>query len=324
MDQHQDMSEILQDADEPSSSVDTRHPPIKMRRPSKSLLLTIAVIAALLAALTIGTFYAVAAIRTNNQARAEVVEAYDVALATKTEAYSQLIKDISAAKNVLVSVTKDEVADSSTLDNLARQVEHATKTAEETNSEPQDLAGMSNEDVSQLTLRTTSDSRVLALVTDTLSQRVTEVQDSVAMKEKADEEARLAAEAEKKAAELAAAKQSAQPITYEDLFRAGDSLAGQYFTFEGKIIQDAGKSDNLTTFRVNITADQGYSRVFWQDTVLLYVAGETAQKLLEDDIIRFTAMSMGVTSYKSIMGATIELPALMAEGVDVTITGRDG
>ena len=89
-------------------------------------------------------------------------------------------------------------------------------------------------------------------------------------------------------------------------------------------LEVSGASGTTSGYRINITADQGYSRVFWDDTVMLMVSGETPQKLLEDDIVSFTAASAGLTSYTSVLGATIELPLLTAEGSDLLVTGRDG
>ena len=148
-----------------------------------------------------------------------------------------------------------------------------------------DIEGQSNEEVEALTSRISNETESLRAQTVTLDALVAAVDDSVAAKKEADEEARIAAEKERLEAEIAQKKSAAQPIGYEDLFRAGDTLIGQYFRFEGKIIQTLGASGTTSGYRINITADQGYSRVFWEDTVMLMVSGETPQKLLEDDIV---------------------------------------
>lgn len=122
------------------------------------------------------------------------------------------------------------------------------------------------------------------------------------------------------AAELAAKKAAAQPVAYEDLFRAGESARGNYYVFEGKIIQDAGSG----TYRVSITQKPGYSRVFWEDPILVAVTGTPSQRLLEDDLIYFVGLSMGVESYKSVLGQEISLPLVSTTGTEITITGRDG
>lgn len=134
-----------------------------------------------------------------------------------------------------------------------------------------------------------------------------------------EEQARAVAEAERLAA-LAAKKAAAIPTTFEDLFRAGDSVMGSYFQFEGKIIQDAGSG----TYRVSMTKDPGYSRVFWKDPILVSVTGEPNQRLLEDDIITFVGSSLGVQSYESIFKQSISLPLISVAGADITVTGRDG
>lgn len=73
---------------------------------------------------------------------------------------------------------------------------------------------------------------------------------------------------------------------------------------------------------MNITRDPGYSRVFWEDTILVSIVGATPQRILENDIISFVAASGGLTSYESIFGQTIELHIVLADGSDVAVTGR--
>ena len=58
-------------------------------------------------------------------------------------------------------------------------------------------------------------------------------------------------------------------------------------------------------------------------TLLVVVAGATPVRLLEDDIVSFVAASTGIESYTTVLGATVELPAVLAEGSDVSVTGRD-
>ena len=103
-----------------------------------------------------------------------------------------------------------------------------------------DIEGQSNEEVEALTSRIATETESLRAQTVTLDAFVVAVEDSVAAKKEADEEARIAAEKERLEAEIAQKKSAAQPIGYEDLFRAGDTLIGQYFRFEGKIVQTLG------------------------------------------------------------------------------------
>ena len=110
-----------------------------------------------------------------------------------------------------------------------------------------------------LTSRISNETESLRAQTVTLDALVAAVDDSVAAKKEADEEARIAAEKERLEAEIAQKKSAAQPIGYEDLFRAGDTLIGQYFRFEGKVVQTLGASGTTSGYRINITADQGYS-----------------------------------------------------------------
>ncbi|SMX89639.1 hypothetical protein [Brevibacterium antiquum] len=151
-----------------------------------------------------------------------------------------------------------------------------------------------------------SEMKAAAEILDSADQ---EVHDSFWAKKQIEADER-AAEQEKKA------KESASSISYEELFRAGSSLQGEFFTFEGEIVQDVGAG----VYRVNVTKKPGYTMNFWEDTVLLTISPASDTKLLEDDIITFVAKSEGTETYESIMGATIEIPALSAEGADVSLS----
>lgn len=151
-----------------------------------------------------------------------------------------------------------------------------------------------------------SEMKAAAEILDSADQ---EVHDSFWAKKQIEADER-AAEQEKKA------KESASSISYEELFRAGSSLQGEFFTFEGEIVQDVGAG----VYRVNVTKEPGYTMNFWEDTVLLTISPASDTKLLEDDIITFVAKSEGTETYESIMGATIEIPALSAEGADVSLS----
>lgn len=138
----------------------------------------------------------------------------------------------------------------------------------------------------------------------------------------AGEAAAAAAEEERRLAEeRAARKAAAVPIAYTDLFRAGNTLAGNYYTFEGEIIQDIGEGQ----YRVNVTKETfTYSdRVMYSDMIQLVIIGDTSTKLLEDDIIQFNAMSLGTYTYKTVLGASMEVLLLTAEAVDVVLIGSN-
>ena len=284
-----------------------------------------AVVTALVAVVIIGIIAALGAAKERSELRADVEGAFAAAVTSHEDALHELSESLSSARTALVSVEESAVADPSTLSDLSGEMERATQAhADAEDTTVIDIEGQSNEEVEAATSRISNETESLRAQTVTLDALVAAVDDSVAAKKEADEEARIAAEKERLEAEIAQKKSAAQPIGYEDLFRAGDTLIGQYFRFEGKIVQTLGASGTTSGYRINITADQGYSRVFWEDTVMLMVSGETPQKLLEDDIVSFTAASAGLTSYTSVLGATIELPLLTAEGSDLLVTGRDG
>lgn len=125
---------------------------------------------------------------------------------------------------------------------------------------------------------------------------------------------------ERKAADERKEKRAkAGPIKYKKLFRAGDSLIGDYFTFEGKITQNAGEG----IYMVAVTKETVYTTDIWSDLVILTLESPSDEKLLEDDIISFTARSAGTLRYETVIGSENEVPALIAEGGDVKVTGTD-
>lgn len=107
---------------------------------------------------------------------------------------------------------------------------------------------------------------------------------------------------------------SCTSYSYDTIARDPDSHMFTYGAYTGEIIQVLEDGDELQ-LRVNITPTSygGY-----EDTIyVLYTQKEGASRLLEDDIVNIYGINMGTISYESIFGATITLPCVYAEYIDL-------
>lgn len=113
--------------------------------------------------------------------------------------------------------------------------------------------------------------------------------------------------------ELAAAyKAECASVSYDEVARNPDQYDGAKVKFTGEVIQ-VMEDSGLYTLRVDVTKTSwGYD-----DTVLVhYVASDGAPRILEDDVITLYGTMGGMTSYESVMGATITLPVMYAQYVE--------
>lgn len=111
-------------------------------------------------------------------------------------------------------------------------------------------------------------------------------------------------------------KASCQSISFEELSRNPDSYIGTPVKMQGEIIQVLEGSGS-TQFRINVTKTGSYY-TYWEDTVLIeysYSSGEG--RYLEDDIVTFYGEYLGLISYESVMGATITVPAVEVEYMEL-------
>jgi hypothetical protein len=94
-------------------------------------------------------------------------------------------------------------------------------------------------------------------------------------------------------------------ITYDELARNTESWVGRNVRLQGKVVQvmESGGSMDL---RVNVTKG---SYGLWSDTVYLRFTGP---RLLEGDLIEFTARVNGRVTYKTVLGASVTIPDLTA------------
>ena len=108
-------------------------------------------------------------------------------------------------------------------------------------------------------------------------------------------------------------KSSCVEYNYDMIARDPDTYKGTYGKYTGEIIQVL-EDGNEVQLRVNITKDRyGYS-----DTIyIVYLLKDGESRLLEDDVITIYGMNAGTISYKSVLGATITIPCVYAEYIDL-------
>lgn len=101
-------------------------------------------------------------------------------------------------------------------------------------------------------------------------------------------------------------------ITYNDLARTPDKYKYKRITFQGKVIQVMEDDENNQT-QIRLATKDGY------DDVILVAFNRSIIKtrVLEDDVIRFYGISVGLITYESTMGGNITIPAATAEKIKI-------
>ena len=148
-----------------------------------------------------------------------------------------------------------------------------------------------------------------------LAQEKAQKEAEEAAKKQAEEEAKRKAEEEEKARKEEEERQKAEAeahkyetgLTWEQIAREGKN--GTLGQFEGKIVQVINGNYGYTQYRIAINGNY--------DTIMLVEVAsyELKETLLEDDYVYFKGKSMGTTSYKSVMGANITIPAFDADEI---------
>lgn len=166
------------------------------------------------------------------------------------------------------------------------------------------------------TVTTTSKSKAETKSSEELaaSKASSEAAASKASEEKAKKEAETKASMEAAAAQKA--KEEAEKKdpttyptqTYDEMARNGDSHAGEKIQITGKVIQVQDSDDGGATLRVATSAD-GYDDVY---LVQIMSSEWKSHRLLEDDQITIYGTVYGLYSYKTVMGNTQTVPAIIA------------
>ena len=109
-------------------------------------------------------------------------------------------------------------------------------------------------------------------------------------------------------------KASCTAYSYETIARDPDAYKDTYGKYTGEIIQVL-ETGNELQLRVNITRD---SYGWYSDTIFVfYTRKDGESRLLENDIITLYGKNAGTISYESIFGATITIPCVYAEYIDL-------
>lgn len=152
---------------------------------------------------------------------------------------------------------------------------------------------------------------------DELEQQKLKEQAEKEKKAKEEEEAKLKAqkeaeekakkEAEEQAKKEAEAKKYETGLTYEDLARNPDKHIGKGCRFSGKVIQ-VMNGDGYNQYRIAI--DDNYDKV-----MLIEITKDklTDGNILEDDYLTIEGLSLGVVSYKTVLGAEMSIPAVTVD-----------
>lgn len=101
--------------------------------------------------------------------------------------------------------------------------------------------------------------------------------------------------------------------SYETIARDPDNYIDTYCKYTGEVVQVLEDGSDVQ-MRVNITpTSYGYT-----DTIFVfYTRKDGESRLLEDDIITIYGTNQGTISYESIFGATITIPQVDAEYIDL-------
>lgn len=111
-------------------------------------------------------------------------------------------------------------------------------------------------------------------------------------------------------------KASCSEIDFKTLSRNPDKYKGNNYVLTGQVIQVLDSDswfDNTTTLRINITKNkyEYIDDVTWTDTIIATVTiPKGADRIIENDVIKFWGTCDGLYTYESIMGQKISVPKI--------------
>lgn len=151
---------------------------------------------------------------------------------------------------------------------------------------------------------------------------VTENEEDIAARQKAEEEEKIAAEKKAEEERIAAEKEAEEEklsyetgITYDQLARTPDDYEFEKVKFYGRVVQVI-EEDDETYLRI-ATKPTKYGT--YHDDIILasYLSSITPSRVLEDDMVTIYGWSMGLTSYESTMGGTITIPLILVTQIEI-------
>ena len=99
-------------------------------------------------------------------------------------------------------------------------------------------------------------------------------------------------------------------VTYDNLMRTPDDYLGQVVQLSGTVLQTIN-GDGVVQQRVALY--DNYDQI-----VLIEYAEELPEtRLLDDDYITFTGMSFGTIEYETVLGATLEIPSILVDRINI-------
>ena len=99
-------------------------------------------------------------------------------------------------------------------------------------------------------------------------------------------------------------------VTYDNLMRTPDDYFGQVVQLSGTVLQTIN-GDGVVQQRVALYDD--YDQVI----LIEYSEDLPEVRLLDDDYITFTGVSLGTIEYETVLGATLEIPSILVDRINV-------
>ena len=99
-------------------------------------------------------------------------------------------------------------------------------------------------------------------------------------------------------------------VTYDNLMRTPDDYFGQVVQLSGTVLQTIN-GDGAVQQRVALYDD------YDQIVLIEYSKDLPEVRLLDDDYITFTGVSFGTIEYETVLGATLEIPSILVERINV-------
>ena len=99
-------------------------------------------------------------------------------------------------------------------------------------------------------------------------------------------------------------------VTYDNLMRTPDDYLGQVVQLSGTVLQTI-TGDGVVQQRVALYDD------YDQIVLIEYSEDLPEVRLLDDDYITFTGVSLGTIEYETVLGATLEIPSILVDRINI-------
>ena len=99
-------------------------------------------------------------------------------------------------------------------------------------------------------------------------------------------------------------------VTYDNLMRTPDDYFGQVVQLSGTVLQTIN-GDGVVQQRVALYDD--YDQII----LIEYSEDLPEVRLLDDDYITFTGVSFGTIEYETVLGATLEIPSILVDRINI-------